>query len=1392
MKSLASTLFLVFAATGAFAQSSRDPIAIQVVRDAAPGPSISVSITTLNTPRIALKISAVPRRALWDEKTRTGRLVRTIQVNVAGGRQGGGSGEDRWAQRQINLPPLPPGAYVLSAGKASALVNITGLAIVSKAAPGQHLVWATRLKDGSPAAGAKATLIDSAGRASALGAVNSQGVLLAKAPAQPAKFLLVEHRQDAAVIQLEAPARDQSRSHLLLDRALVRPGDEVNGRIAVRNFSASGSLSTPSAEELTIEVSNPLGILLSRQRVLTNAFGSAPFRFRVSPEAATGSYVIVASRGSGEKLYSRFDVEEYRKPEFKAVFSHNTKRLLAGDKLSTTLDVETYFGAKVPGAQVIWKATLAGARPLPRFDANISPDELYRSPELLAQGAGITDINGRVSILMEAPLGISPGTVEIEAVIIDSANRQITAATSLPVFPGSLLVSGQTLDSYVPLGRLFRLEVNLRTPEGKPAAGDVAVSAGQQVYDAKRRTWSFKALVSQTVKVPASGSKVVDLPARAQGMLEIRLQAKDSAGRPARAVESIYVTDPFAAPEKQPKEPVLRVLPKTGDVKPGGTIQAFVEASVRRPVLVVLEGSQIYGWRVITKPGDVAFPAAAAMHPVVELTATQFASTELRSTAPVRVTDPSKQLVVKATPSSLEVEPGSKVSWRVQTSLGSGKAVAAEVALAVVDQALLDISDSPASNPYESFYGYWPSRTITQSSLPMVFEGGAFQDRGRMAASGVPGGLGGQAPIRQNFADVAAWVPSLVTGPDGSAELSVTLPDNLTTWKATASGLTKDTAAGQGGSSIKATRPLALRLAAPRQVSPTDQLTLRATVNNRSDKDRSLKVRLTVNGAWAEMPVNVAAGSQASADFPIAAGQQGSLTLLGELIGETGAREDGVQLTVPVRTGGVPERLVRSGRAGEEPVRLDLPAGRVRSEGRGRVSVYAGPGAFLSRLRKQVLDAPRWSPIVAAAQLALLADNPKNWQDPDLQAVYGVLSGSNSGMGWGAYEGAPVDYVATSRIAIAVYEARGIAETGQKFLDYTRANVTANPLSLTADASAFLVLAQVQIQPESVILEQSRAMELQDLASPTAKLALAEALLLGKKPDLAEQIIAPLLASVSRGQSASFLPSGDALGWTGSTLEATLRLLRVLRMTDREPALRAELAQWVMDDGLAWSTPTEQSLAVQELRQHFAKAPGPSKLGPIQVLVNGKEVPVTAGPNGDWAEAAFSLAEGSAGADSQLAVEVKGAQGARFEVDAISVMPVDAAGGDGIKTLFRWEVQTASGGWAELDRAIRPGEPVRCTAVVWGDAVADLVKVTLPIPAGFEMVDFESSGGRQEVRDGAIVYYTVASDGLPNTFRFYLRAESEGEIRVAPAVAEVVRRPQRKGWSSPMTARVKR
>ena len=80
--------------------------------------------------------------------------------------------------------------------------------------------------------------------------------------------------------------------------------------------------------------------------------------------------------------------------------------------------------------------------------------------------------------------------------------------------------------------------------------------------------------------------------------------------------------------------------------------------------------------------------------------------------------------------------------------------------------------------------------------------------------------------------------------PRASRQLSVPLPDNLTTWRATARGVTYDTAAGATTAELLVTKPLLVRLIAPRFWTQDDRVRVQVIVQNNTAVKQDLRVSL--------------------------------------------------------------------------------------------------------------------------------------------------------------------------------------------------------------------------------------------------------------------------------------------------------------------------------------------------------------------------------------------------------------------------------------------------------------------------------------------------------------------------------------------------------------------
>ncbi len=169
------------------------------------------------------------------------------------------------------------------------------------------------------------------------------------------------------------------------------------------------------------------------------------------------------------------------------------------------------------------------------------------------------------------------------------------------------------------------------------------------------------------------------------------------------------------------------------------------------------------------------------------------------------------------------------------------------------------------------------------------------------------GGQGGdlvQAAVRTQFADTAFWEGSLETNPQGEAEVSLTMPENLTTWKIRVWGMGAGTRVGSGDADVVTRKNLIVRLQAPRFFVEKDEVVLSANVHNYLDKAKDVHVSLELPGEELEAledlerVVTIEAGGEQRVDWRVKVLREG--TTLVRMKALTDEESDATETKLPV------------------------------------------------------------------------------------------------------------------------------------------------------------------------------------------------------------------------------------------------------------------------------------------------------------------------------------------------------------------------------------------------------------------------------------------------------------------------------------------------------------
>ena len=163
--------------------------------------------------------------------------------------------------------------------------------------------------------------------------------------------------------------------------------------------------------------------------------------------------------------------------------------------------------------------------------------------------------------------------------------------------------------------------------------------------------------------------------------------------------------------------------------------------------------------------------------------------------------------------------------------------------------------------------------------------------------------------IRENFADTALWTGSLKTNAEGLAEVELTMPQNLTTWKVRAWGVGHGTRVGEGSAEVVTRKNIIIRLQAPRFFVERDQVVLSANVHNYLDTEKQVRVVLQLEGdcleslAPLEQNVTIAANGEQRIDWRVRATREGDAKITMSAL--TDEESDAMAMTFPVHVHGM-------------------------------------------------------------------------------------------------------------------------------------------------------------------------------------------------------------------------------------------------------------------------------------------------------------------------------------------------------------------------------------------------------------------------------------------------------------------------------------------------------
>ena len=646
------------------------------------------------------------------------------------------------------------------------------------------------------------------------------------------------------------------------------------------------------------------------------------------------------------EYYHSFQIQEFRRPEFEVTArNEGMGPFFVGDEAVVAVAAQYFAGGPLPGAETTWNVSSTPSSYSPPGWPDFTfgkwvpwwrpygPEYAYGSFDGPVDGTNTqsyssrTDPSGNHYLRMsfdgtaaetgtESDTG-AQGTIEprpysvmAEAVVMD-VNRQAWAATtSLLVHPADRYVGLRSARAFVQQGEPLAVETIVTDLDGNAIAGhQVTVRAARQDWQYIQGQWQEVTVDTQECVVESTLAALsCEFTTDQGGTYKVTASVRDDRERLNESELTIWVAGGKrpAARNVQQEEAVL--IPDKENYQPGDVAEVLVQApfSPAEGLLTVSRSGLLYTERFTIEDGSYTLQIPIAEEHIpnlnlqVDLTGATPRTDEVGGTIPdvpqrpayatgsltLAVPPVSRTLKVEAVPAATALEPGIETSVAVTVTDAAGAPVAdAELALVVVDEAVLALTNYQLADPVGIFYSqrggdvssYYARSSIIlanpeelanqvanvaqetamfsarSAEMPMaagaaapaamatesVAADMAFAEESDKSAAQAPGAA---ITIRSNFDPLAVFAPEVRTDSDGKAIVDFTMPDNLTRYRVMVVAVADGKYFGTGEANMTARLPLMVRPSAPRFLNFGDRFALPIVLQNQTAETMTVDV----------------------------------------------------------------------------------------------------------------------------------------------------------------------------------------------------------------------------------------------------------------------------------------------------------------------------------------------------------------------------------------------------------------------------------------------------------------------------------------------------------------------------------------------------------------------
>ncbi|WP_442946988.1 alpha-2-macroglobulin family protein [Nostoc sp. UHCC 0870] len=674
-----------------------------------------------------------------------------------------------------------------------------------------------------------------------------------------------------------------SRGVIFSDRQLYQPGEKA-AFTGFADYLENGMIQQDKNAVYQVSLINPDGQKTDLGNKTTNQFGTFSLELPINNNQKLGYYTIQAKGKDNREISGEFRVAEFKPPNFKVELDVDKEFALVGDKVETTAASNYLFGAPVEGGEAKYFVTRRQENFIPKNWEEFSfgrqwfwPEETPAVPSDVLETNTKLNANGKTSQTVTVAKDLPyPMTYRVDVQVADVSNLSVASSKSFTALPSNRLI-GLKSNFIANSDKPFPVEVIVTEPTGKLMTNQrVRVELQQMKYSSvtqlvegsrtAKNQVEYKTVAHAEI-TSAESPQIVNFTPSASGSYRIRANFSNSQEELTATDSQIWVTGNNPVYWGSEEQNRLEVKLDKKEYKPGEIATALIQSPYPDAELyfAVIKDKPLYQQLTKTKGGapQIQFQVTpemlpnAAVEAVLVRQGTPLNQVEAGSLdklvkigfTPFKVNLQDKYLKVQVTPLQASLAPGAESTIQLELKDNQNQPTQGQLTVMVVNEAVLQLSGYRPPNLVDTVYAEQPISTRFSDNRPDVVI--QPQEVAKPKGWGYGGGFSANAAntrVRTDFQALAYYNGSVLTDADGKAQISLKLPDDLTTWRVMVVATDGNLRFGNGDATFITTKPLLTNAILPQFARPGDRILAGLSVTNNTDTSGNLTINGELNG----------------------------------------------------------------------------------------------------------------------------------------------------------------------------------------------------------------------------------------------------------------------------------------------------------------------------------------------------------------------------------------------------------------------------------------------------------------------------------------------------------------------------------------------------------------